>query len=285
MTTFSLYKLWPDFSCLYNGEIWTSPGLAALFVAITALFFLVFLAVAVFQLLRSRRKYCFYRKHIEEAKATDLAASRRNLLRDAGEKEKQEEWPEIWNEFDETLVEVDGQLKNTVEASHFFNASSLAGGLVGNRWLAAGSGIITGLGVLGTFVGLQLGLGSLVFDNGTDKLMQGIQQLVGSASIAFTTSVWGVLLSLIFNFSEKVLEQHARNRIGKLQSQIDKLFPRFSPSEILRNIRDDSRQSRETLQGLAERIGDRMQEAVSSVSESIQTGLEDSPTECLGPCH
>ena len=287
MTNFDLSSLWPSFSSLFNGEIYTSQGLAALFVSITWFAFFLFLGISGYELWKSSKRYRFYRELIKGKNTSELSSSRRELLNNARENEQKNKWPELWNEFDETLVEIKlsaGKgLRNTSEASVFFNSSTLAGGLVGNRLLAAGSGIITGLGVLGTFVGLQLGLGSLVFDNGTDTLMQGIQQLVGSASIAFTTSVWGVLLSLLYNFLEKLFERRARTQITSLQTQIDGLFQRFSPSEILRDIKDDGHESRIVLQGLAERIGNSMQEAVTSMSGSIQQGMADSLHDVLVP--
>ncbi|MBU1000952.1 MAG: anti-phage defense ZorAB system ZorA [Proteobacteria bacterium] len=283
MTEFDLGSLWPSFATLVHGETLTPAGLSALFVMITIVCFLVFLFLTGYQLFQARRQYSFYRKLVNGKQASELVASRRDILSEASATERKNKWHELWNEFDETLVEVGDQLKNTSEASIFFNASTLAGGLVGNRLLAAGTGIITGLGVLGTFVGLQLGLKSLVFDSGTDTLMQGIQQLVGGASIAFITSVWGVLLSLIYNLIEKWFEHHVRNRISRLQAQIDELFQRFSPSEILRDIRDDGHESRIVLQGLAERIGNSMQEAVRTMSGSIQHGLEESMRNVLTP--
>lgn len=283
MTEFSLGKLWPSFECLNNGSLYTSDGITALFVLITMVVSGVFVVTSFVCLLMARKKYRFYRLLIAKQSQESLAAKRRDIKNEASNKEKKERWAELWSEFDETFVEVDGQLQNTVEASAYFNTATLAGSLVGNRLLAAGPGIITGLGVLGTFIGLQLGLGHLSL-NGTSLEMQTeIQGLVASASIAFTTSVWGVFLSLCFNFFEKVLERHAKNRIRKLQAQIDELFPRFSASQLFVDIRDDGRETRKIMQGLAERIGDKMQEAVSDVSQSIQAGLEDSLKNVFAP--
>ncbi|MBI9113197.1 anti-phage ZorAB system protein ZorA [Maridesulfovibrio ferrireducens] len=283
MIEFDLSKLMPRFECLGNGEIFTSDGITALFVAFTIAVFATFLVVAVSCLLSSRKKYRFYRKLVKDQNSEKLLHNRRDLKHTAKKEENNKSWPELWNEFDETLVEADGQLKNTSEAAVFFNSTSLAGSLVGNRLLAAGPGIITGIGVLGTFLGLQLGLGHLALGGETKQMVDGIGKLVSSASIAFTTSVCGVLFSLVFNFIEKSLERHVKGRIRRLQRQIDELFPRFSASELFVEIRNDGRESRKTLQGLAEKIGDRMQEAVSDVSTSIQTGLTESLSNVLAP--
>lgn len=69
-------------------------------------------------------------------------------------------------------------------------------------------GTMTGLGILGTFVGLVLGVGG--FDTSTtDAVMVSITHLLGGMSTAFLTSIVGVLLSLAFShIYKKVRRQH-----------------------------------------------------------------------------
>lgn len=61
------------------------------------------------------------------------------------------------------------------------------------------SGTLTGLGILGTFIGLSLGLGSF---NGDDiyTISDNVGPLLSGMKVAFHTSVYGILFSLIFNF-------------------------------------------------------------------------------------
>ena len=56
------------------------------------------------------------------------------------------------------LVESRSRLFNTIDAPHFFNTYTLARGLTENRLVAAMPGILTAIGVVGTFAGLQMGL-------------------------------------------------------------------------------------------------------------------------------
>jgi ribosome-associated translation inhibitor RaiA len=63
-------------------------------------------------------------------------------------------------------------------------------------------GIMTGLGILGTFVGLAMGLQK--FDASTPETMaNSIPFLIDGIKIAFYTSIFGVALSLIYNFFYK----------------------------------------------------------------------------------
>ena len=191
----------------------------------------------------------------------------------------------LWLEFDESLViSSDGEkLYNSLDASHFFNTYNLARGLTENRLLAAVPGFLTAIGVIGTFVGLQMGLKSIVLDGGPDAMIEGIREMISGASIAFLTSVWGVASSVIFNIIEKNLERGIRLRISNLQNKIDYLYPRINAEGSLERIADYSQTSMSTLQGLAEKIGDRMQEALLEATDAIGSNLNDSLNKIMAP--
>lgn len=60
-------------------------------------------------------------------------------------------------------------------------------------------GTMTGLGILGTFIGLSLGLGSF---NGDDiyTISDNVGPLLTGMKVAFHTSVYGIIFSLIFDY-------------------------------------------------------------------------------------
>ncbi len=75
------------------------------------------------------------------------------------------------------------------------------------------SGTMTGLGILGTFIGLSLGLGSF---NGEDiyTISDNVGPLLSGMKVAFHTSVYGIIFSLIFNFVYRSIMADA---YGKLE--------------------------------------------------------------------
>ena len=184
--------------------------------------------------------------------------------------------------FDELLLEVPAPgrplekiLKRCANASEVFNASSLANGLVGNRFILAMPGILTGLGILGTFVGLTLGIGNLdlkSLDNANDQ----IKNLISGCSTAFKTSVWGVGCSLLFIIIEKFLEWLALSKIRLLQSQLDGLIPRYTPEESMIELQRASGETEGILKGLAVAIGDEMQKAMNRLGTSITDAVRES---------
>lgn len=76
------------------------------------------------------------------------------------------------------------------------------------------SGTLTGLGILGTFLGLSIGLGSF---NGNDiyAVTDNVGTLLGGMKVAFHTSVYGIFFSLIFSFMYRSLMADAYEKLEK----------------------------------------------------------------------
>lgn len=69
------------------------------------------------------------------------------------------------------------------------------------------AGMLTGLGILGTFIGLSLGLQS--FNTGTTaEMTSSIEPLMNGIKVAFHTSIYGMVFSLVFNaiYKKKLYE-------------------------------------------------------------------------------
>ncbi|MCR4896340.1 MAG: hypothetical protein K5891_06145, partial [Lachnospiraceae bacterium] len=70
---------------------------------------------------------------------------------------------------------------------------------VGMNYFNSGiSGAMTGLGILGTFLGLAIGLGSFQ-GNDIFTISDNVGPLLSGMKVAFHTSVYGIFFSLLFN--------------------------------------------------------------------------------------
>lgn len=264
--------LWPD---LYS--VWPFPGLKLLNAEyLSASFILIMLIIAVSFLLKAFYSYLKTARKVN--KLNKRLSGKSPTAVSSGDSKNQVD--HLWNEFSQTLIEVASvdahgkesiSIYNTIDSNHFFNTSTLASGLTENRMLAAVPGFLTGLGVLGTFIGLQLGLSELNIGNdvAVEEMKTGLAQVISGAQIAFLTSVWGVGLSLAFNFFEKWLERSARGKIKKVQNRIDAKYPRLTPERQLQQISDNSGEMRESLQHLGEKIGNRLQAAITNLGDRI----------------
>jgi hypothetical protein len=73
-------------------------------------------------------------------------------------------------------------------------------------------GSMTGLGILGTFLGLMIGLKD--FDPSTaDAMLDTIPPLIEGIKIAFLTSIFGVIFSLLFNMYSRGVQEDAADAL------------------------------------------------------------------------
>ena len=281
-------NLIPEFRLFLEGDIPLSSaqGFSTCIVFILLALMAVCLIFAIWQCVKAHSQVKFYRKILRAYQSDQLFAKREEI----NEKmQSRANCSGLWQEFDESLVCMEGNLYNTLDASHFFNHYSLARGLTDNRFLAAVPGFLTAIGVIGTFAGLQIGLGEIQdagfgsVDSGVDEIKAGIGGMIAGAAIAFMTSVWGIGSSVFFNLCEKTLERSIRSAISKLQNQIDSLYQRLTAEKSLADIEGHSRESRQIMQTLAEQIGERMQQALIETTDKIKDSLVESLESILGP--
>lgn len=286
VTNYNLIKLWPDFSRILELDFTSPDGLSAFFVAALFSMFVIFFLLSAINYYRASRHLNFYKGLLSKVTVDQLLDKRRELVNTALKNEK---YGRLWREFDESLVHLPQKqrLCNTLDAEHFFNTHTISRGLTENRLIAAVPGFLTAVGVIGTFAGLQLGLGPLgdldPSNAKVDELTHGIFGMIGGASIAFMTSVWGVVTSVLFNFYEKCLERNIRGAIASFQNEVDYLFPRITAEQTLSNIEDFTRQSNDRLAELDEKIGHKMQEAMREASNVISDSVANSLNSILGP--
>ncbi len=281
---FNFKELLPHFSS-FSFPLDTLEELSTVFAFILLAIFLGFLLFSIKKFLKSLTQISWVINLMKDETSSSLASSRQNFIDES--KKVTHQGRHLWWEFNETLIETENEgvvrLHNTLDADHFFNTSKLAAGITESRMLAAVPGFLTAVGVIGTFVGLQQGLSGLNIGGEVDEMMRGIAHVISGAKTAFLTSVWGVFLSVLFNIIEKELERRIRTKIHNLQIRIDELFPRFNADYQLHRIANDGQQSRESLQGLGEKIGEKLQEALVETTKTIQGGLESSLEKIMAP--
>lgn len=92
-------------------------------------------------------------------------------------------------------------------------------------------GILTSLGILGTFIGLVRGLGALDLSN-ADNTMRSISDMIGGMTFAFGTSIAGIACSLIFNIIN-------RASVGATQRAIDDFHEAFTEFVMQQPLSDN----------------------------------------------
>ena len=96
-------------------------------------------------------------------------------------------------------------VKTNIPSANYFNDDNVAKAQKFNlRMLDTASGTLVGLGLLGTFLGLTVGIAG--FDSSdSSNIQQSIQNLLGGMGTAFSTSLLGMFCSLIYTAFDKTL--------------------------------------------------------------------------------
>lgn len=133
------------------------------------------------------------------------------------------------NEKDQSII------KTSKEVSVFFNDETLIEPSIDLRFFGAIPSHLTGLGILGTFCGLAAGI--FLARNGlsagaTDQLQSSLGKLLSGASLAFWTSIIGVLSSLIFSKTEKTLIRNLRHNIDSFSCYLGNKIELVSSEQI-----------------------------------------------------
>jgi 3-methyladenine DNA glycosylase AlkC len=265
--------------------LWPSSWLGRSFIITMGVIF--FYALYKVSVLNDRAKKNIQQiQAILEGQTTDSLYENIGDIRDKAKNSKNPVIQSLWHEFDESLV-LDHREKgvfNTLDAEHFFNPRTLASGITSSRLLAATPSFLTAIGVLGTFIGLTMGLKGLHIESDEiDALKGGIASMINGAALAFVTSVWGVALSLVLNVFEKNTERRIIQKVIKLQQRIDFLYPRLPAEKSLVDISKNTSDSSDALKELHERIGDRLQETISGVSDSMQEAFTNALNNVMAP--
>lgn len=132
-----------------------------------------------------------------------------------------------WKNFERTLIKLPGKTYSTMDAAEFFNQQSLTRGMNMTFWQNYG-GIFTGLGILGTFLGLTVGLSRVVIpkDNDVEVLKTSIAQLLSGVETAFVTSLVGISAALIYSWIHHALLMKFNKNVQTLADKLDEAFPR-----------------------------------------------------------
>ena len=129
------------------------------------------------------------------------------------------------------------------------------------------AGTLTGLGILGTFVGLSFGL--QFFNTGTSaEITESIAPLMEGVKIAFHTSIYGLVFSLVYNFVYKA-------SMEAVYTQLDEFLSTFDTYVLGDAYNDNESTMRELLQTLPEMLGDCISEKMTAASYSMSKTMKD----------
>lgn len=188
-----------------------------------------------------------------------------------------------WDEYSETLhdqyefregEQVLVRSRATATAAHFFSAQSVVDTPLRTEFYKHLPGILTGIGIVGTFFGLMLGLQS--FDPSTPELVNAsLDKLLKDVFFAFVGSVFSIGVSILVTLIEKWRLGRCYTLLEGLTETLDSLFDSGVGeeylAELVRSSAESSIQTRQLKDSLVTDLREMLQNLVDSqVRESLK---------------
>lgn len=132
---------------------------------------------------------------------------------------------QLWEAYQATITVTDGELrKSNIPSAEFFSLHKIARCWDLNlRIVDASAGTLVGLGLLGTFLGLTLGINNFDTSN-ANNIQSSIHNLLDGMGTAFATSLVGMGLSIIFTIVEKRLRNLLTNGLIDFTETLDQQY-------------------------------------------------------------
>ncbi len=150
----------------------------------------------------------------------------------------------LWSEFRETLhpqreVDDSGQervarWRATALAEVFFTDQALVDAPLRAEFFRHLPGILTGIGIIGTFLGLITGLQQ--FDTDPVRVQESLKHLIQDVGHAFSISLIAIFLAMAFTFVEKMLLTAGYRQAASLREAIDSCFDAGASEEYLARL-------------------------------------------------
>lgn len=204
--------------------------------------------------------------------------------------------------LDKAMAEYRAQLKRngsgfatakTVSIEDFVNDSLLEKAAM-NHFISVMPGTLTGLGILGTFIGLSLGLASFSGDD-IYTISDNVGPLLSGMKVAFHTSVYGIFFSLVFTFIYRGVMSIAYQKLDSFLTTF-KYYTNLAPEEseatasmliyqantaallkeILANLQGNSLEQTEALSNIVNRFCDQMTFTLNADFQALSRALKES---------
>ncbi len=180
--------------------------------------------------------------------------------------------PGLWDRYvrawRESAVSAEGP--GGILPSEVFTKGSVLGGR-GQAIPAALAGVFVGLGLLGTFVGISVGLSQIdLTTNDPSRLMTGVSGLMEGMSAAFDTSIVGMFFSLLWLLGFRWVRHSLEVHLAAFCEAVEVVVPYEDPQRTLFRMADSVERSASSLQTLG---GD--------ITEALEGAMERSVTPAL----
>ena len=183
-----------------------------------------------------------------------------------------------WGDFLQNAEMCDAH-GESCDVTQYINEDTVIYGAGGTRLAEITPGLLTSLGILGTFLGLVTGLSGLTLTAAdTSVLLSAMDKLIGGMSTAFLTSIVGVIGSLTFNMIYN-------SSLSKCQKAIDRFCDVFGlyampkpvsqETAMLAMQQEQTAYIRQAVEELSQKMAVQMEQSILRAMLPVQRSMDN----------
>lgn len=184
----------------------------------------------------------------------------------------------LWREYTHTLHGVaDPRNPKTIVAwrattlaEDFFTERALVDSPLKTEFYKHLPGILTGIGIIGTFTGLISGLNQFEVSSNTEAVRLGLRALIQGVGQAFEVSAAAIGLAMLITWTEKSIVTRCYRQVEKLTQLIDSLFEAGVEEEYLARLVRASEASAVQASRLQQAIVGELRQSMEAVLQQQQ---------------
>ncbi|MDI3478408.1 MAG: hypothetical protein PWQ59_1933 [Thermoanaerobacterium sp.] len=167
--------------------------------------------------------------------------------------------------------EIKEKLYATIEAENYFDKSILINDPI-LKLQPYVSHVLVSLGILGTFLGIVIGLNDIDLSN-IETTKNSIDFLLSGVQVSFRTSLYGIAYSIILSFYIKYCFGSIENNLYELSEEINLFFPLNTQEDGIKELYFELEKQTSSIQKLA---SDFAEEVGSKFDKTIKENLAPS---------
>ncbi len=195
-------------------------------------------------------------------------------------------FPQLWPQYRAALIPKPDEITSLVSASQYINDATVIASKLPVHVYSAVPNILTGLGILGTFLGLAGGIYQAtagITSTDTGAIRDSLSALLDGAALAFVTSIVGVAFSILFLVPMRRGLRAISGLAGDWASRLDELVQLRTPAYIAVKQLEEAKETTKSLKDfatdLAVAIAKETEPHVKGLREELQGLRSDRATD------
>ncbi|EOC0080504.1 type I Zorya anti-phage system protein ZorA1 [Cronobacter sakazakii] len=231
--------------------------------------FIYFYLFRAIKIINGLKKYTHSINSLENTAPVEQLDHLRNLF-------QKPEFRHAWNEFEESLhpqrelengEETIVRVRATAPSASFFSEQQLIDIPLNTEFFKHLPGILTGIGIIGTFYGLMIGLNH--FDPSTpEQVSSSVNNLLHDVLYAFLGSAAAIFASIVVTWIEKLSIAKCYKYLEKFTASLDKLYISGVGEEYLASLVKSSNDSATQARHLKESLVTDLRDMLLHLTES-----------------